>query len=334
VSPAGPATGDVLLVLVPLAVALLAMVHAMVRWSHALLDPRVGPRRGWGVAYAALWAVILALFVRLFHVLEGRVTARNLGALGLVAGAFWAVQALIVWLGRAMARAQARDAAAAARLPEPDEAGDAGEALEEPEAAPAAVPPPEAAARRSRLAAVGRVLRPAGMLASALVVIAIGEALPAMQALEVFMAEHRAVMLTATLGPAVLGWLLLMGGAIRMALGGGEPMSPRQVAEMHARLRRTPGAAGRAAHRVLGKALGKQAADEASFSEVKAAWRARAWRYSPRWRVLFAMGLGGLLMLVGGFGAVVVLATPGIKLLFGGALVYALVQLARGFGRA
>ncbi len=46
------------------------------------------------------------------------------------------------------------------------------------------------------------------------------------------------------------------------------------------------------------------------------------------------MGLGALLMLVGSFGAIVVAAPPGIKLLFGGALIYALVRLVWAFRHA
>jgi hypothetical protein len=43
---------------------------------------------------------------------------------------------------------------------------------------------------------------------------------------------------------------------------------------------------------------------------------------------------GALLLLVGLFGLICVIAPPGIKLLFGGAMLYALVRTAWGFAQA
>ncbi|MBI4012565.1 MAG: hypothetical protein HY359_09675 [Candidatus Rokubacteria bacterium] len=113
-----------------------------------------------------------------------------------------------------------------------------------------------------------------------------------------------------------------------------QPMSRREIEELTARSRMAARSGSRGVYRIRGMAVGSQAEDRASFAEVKAAWRARASRWSARWRRMFLMGLGGLLMLVGGFGAMVVAAPPGIKLLFGGALGYALVRLVWGFRRA
>jgi hypothetical protein len=321
----------------PLVAAALVMVLAMVRWTEGLVAPAPGPRhRTWGFVYVGAWAVIVALAVRLVGQSDGGWTPTSAALLVLCAGGYWALHWFFVWAARAIARSQARAAAAEraagwSEASEPEEPAAPAAEADAPVEAPSPIPAPAPA---SRLGAIGRVLRPVGMVVGALLVIGIGEALPALRALEAALARHRAAWVAATLGPAILGWVLLMAGAIRLALTRGERMSPRQVAQMQASLRRTRGAAGRMAHRVLGKAIGVQGADEASFSEVKAAWRARAWRYSPRWRWLFAMMLGGMLMLVGGFGAVVVLTPPGIKLLFGGALAYALVQITRGFARA
>jgi hypothetical protein len=73
---------------------------------------------------------------------------------------------------------------------------------------------------------------------------------------------------------------------------------------------------------------------EASFSAVKQAWRLRSWRYARQWRILFVMMGGALLLLVGLFGLICVIAPPGIKLLFGVAMLYALVRTAWGFAQA
>jgi hypothetical protein len=328
--------GILLTTVLPMVGVALLMVLAMVRWTEGLLAAEPGPRhRAWGIAYAGAWAVIVALAARLVGQSADGWTPTNAGLLVLCAGGYWGFHWFFVWAARAIARADARAAAErAAGWREASELEEPEEPAADADAPPGAPAPAPAAPPASRPGAIRRVLQPVGMVLGALVVIGIGEALPALRALEGVMARHRAAWLLVTLGPAILGWILLMAGAIRMALRRGERMSPRQVAEMQASLRRTPGTAGRMAYRVFGKAVGAQGADEASFSEVKAAWRARAWRYSPRWRWLFAMMLGGMLMLVGGFGAVVVLATPGIKLLFGGALAYALVQITRGFLRA
>jgi hypothetical protein len=328
---------DLLLTTVlPLVGVALVMVLAMVKWTEGLVAPDPSGRRPvWGTVYVGSWAVILALIVRLAGRSDEGWTPKNVALVVLVVGGYWAFHWFIVWAARAIARADAR-AAAEKRTRGGSKPTEVEEEEEEEEAAavaavPEAAPTPVPASWRAR---VGRGLKSVGMLVAVLLVIGIGEALPALQAFEALMARNRAAWVAATLGPAILGWVLLMAGAIRMALSRGDTMTPRQVAEMQARLRRTPGTAGRSVYAVLGRATGVQGTDEASFSAVKAALRAQAWRYSARWRTLFCMMLGGMLMLVGGFGAVVVIAPPGIKLLFGGALVYALVQMTRGFIRA
>lgn len=139
----------------------------------------------------------------------------------------------------------------------------------------------------------------------ALAVIALGEALPGLRRLDRVMARHEAPLLAVTIGATTAGFLMLMGGAIHMAVTAG----------------RWSGS-------------GARAAGEASFREIKAAWRSGAWRRGPRWRRLFVMGAGGLLMGAGLFGLAVVLGPPGVKLLCGGALVYAVVRTVRAFRRA
>jgi hypothetical protein len=66
---------------------------------------------------------------------------------------------------------------------------------------------------------------------------------------------------------------------------------------------------------------------EASTGQVREAWRRRSWRYSRRWRVFFAMMMGGVLLAVG-FGALFILiGPPFIKVLAAGLAAYVAVRI-------
>ena len=80
--------------------------------------------------------------------------------------------------------------------------------------------------------------------------------------------------------------------------------------------------------------VGAEAEDSASFSEIKEAWRARAWTVSPRWRRMFLMLLAVALLTTGLFGSLFVVATAGIKLVLGGVYLYAVVRTAVAFSKA
>jgi predicted nucleic acid-binding Zn ribbon protein len=58
----------------------------------------------------------------------------------------------------------------------------------------------------------------------------------------------------------------------------------------------------------------------ATVEEVMEAWRRRSWRYSRKWRILFVMMLGALLMTMGLIGVFAVLAPLWFTLLMVGAL--------------
>ena len=75
-------------------------------------------------------------------------------------------------------------------------------------------------------------------------------------------------------------------------------------------------------------------ADEVSFREFKYAWRVQRWRADPRWRTVFAMAAGSFVMMWGLFGTAFVLSPPGLKLLVGGAPIYATVRLAWALWKA
>jgi hypothetical protein len=86
----------------------------------------------------------------------------------------------------------------------------------------------------------------------------------------------------------------------------------------------------------LGKAAGGITTPEgvASFREVKAAFRSGAWLYNPAMRV-FCVGVIGLLLLVlGGLGYFFVIGPPAVKVMCGGAAVYAFGRTAWEFWKA
>jgi hypothetical protein len=325
--------GELIGLIVGLAVASLAMIHAMIKWTGYLFapssDPAVGGRRRrWGIVYGALWLVIIALFLRLLQ-RDGRLRWGDVGMLALVAGSFWAVQGLIVWLGRVIERANARAAAAAQRDDGPEAEGEEPEETGQPgETAAAAAAPPRP--WRDRLQSGLTLLIVLG-------VIALGELSPLMRALDDAVAQHEAAWLAGTIGLAVTGFVFLMGGAIDMVVSRGTPMSRTEIeamAQIHREVAMRGGRWSKTVYRTRGTAMGAQAEGQASFAEIKAAWRTGAWRQSRRFRRIFAMAIGALGLLLGGFGIPFVLGTAGIKLLVLAAWGFVLFQLVRGFRRA
>ena len=203
----------------------------------------------------------------------------------------------------------------------------------EPLAAPLAVDAaPPRSGLRTRLV---NALRTARNLLLALLVIAVGEALPPLHRLHAWTQAHQKPLLAVTISLTAVGFVFLMGMAIHMVLSRGTPMSKREIDELAARrLTSQPALWRRSAYRSRGTAVGAQAEDSAKLSEVKAAWRARAWRVSTRWRRLFAGLIGTAFMATGMFGLFVVIGSPGIKLLCGGVLLYAWIRSVSAFARA
>jgi hypothetical protein len=303
--------------LLMLAAASLLMVHSMVRWTEAMLLPRrpdaepvrpgVPATLRWGGAYFLAWGALVAAFLRFFARLGEDPTDR-LPLLLLAAAGWWALNWGFVALVRALQR---RDSDLERALEEEEEE----EVDEEDESGggdgTAHVEPAEATARRE--GSLAAFARQALWVLAALLIVAVGSALPPLQALERHLATEGRPYLTAAIALAALGVACLLGALGHLVRHAGRPPRRDEV-----RSPETDGAA----------------ADGASFAEIKRAWRARAWSSSPRWRRFFAVLLG-VACLVGGLGAVVVVLAPaGLKLLVGGALAYAGLRTARGFARA
>jgi hypothetical protein len=299
----------VLTLVLALAVASMAMVFAMVQFSTAIIAEPQRPAaiKVWGLTYAAAWIVIAMVLVR------GAIATevpwpQALAFVTLVVGGWGTFQAYWVWLGLSIERTSAQATGQAVAL----------------------TPAKETILHRAGNLAAG------GLIAVALAVIELGYARTALTALVA--PGHRA--LAATLGPAVVGGALLIGGGIRLVLSRGQPMSHAEIEED---LRRSNyGPRGRtgplrfrvSTYRHFGPAEGARAQEEVSIAAMKGAWRTGAWRRDHGWQTIFMMATGGLLMCVGGFGAAVVAGPPIAKVLCGGALAYTTFQLVAAVRRA
>jgi hypothetical protein len=142
-------------------------------------------------------------------------------------------------------------------------------------------------------------LREVLWIAGFLVVAALAQSLPALRRLDDFFRLHQGGLLLSLVVAGAAGLLLFAGGAAAMV-----------------------------------RARGTEVKDVATFAEVKAAFRARAWQLDGTWRRFFAMMLGALLLALALFGTAVVLGPAPVKLLFAGAMLYAALRLAWGLARA
>lgn len=346
--------------LVALAAVALWMVVAMVRFTAAVLLPERRPAAGaiapgerspvwrWGLAYLLSWLGILGALVALLRAAGEELTGGLVLLLLLVPVAWLLLNALFIAFAQILLRGRGRSPEQQERLPDLRE--DAFEAELAARAASSqdasvqvangaeerAAPVPEPV-RRRRPGPLGRVLRTAVMAAVVLAFLVLGQLLPGMAALEAHLAAHQRAWLALTLALAAGGLALLIYGTVRLSLEQGREMSRQEMEAMAARRLPRPGAAGvwrRSRYRARGPALGAQGEVEVSFSEMKAAFQARAWRFSRRWRWIFSAAAGAAGMTCGLFGLVIVLAPAGIKLLAAAALAYALVRTVTAFRRA
>jgi hypothetical protein len=332
--PAPPPPASLWFALIGIAVLSCLMVLAMVRYSRALLAAAPAPRERvvWGTTYALAWAGIIAGFLWMFH--AGRaMTRHNLTMLVIVAGFWWALHAVMIALARAIRIANENSPPPSDT--EPDESFDTSrDEADEPALEPAQEPAPAAAAAvgggNTLGQRLGNAARMVVMLVVVLLVIGIGEAIPAMQRLKTLTDAHRVPLLTIGIAAAVLGTLLLAGGGAAMAVRGGRRMTRDEIDQAGADVRMWHGSghvARKAVYRNLGDAEGVTASDAVTLTEFKHAWRTRAWRVSPRWRIIFVMGFGATVMAAGIWGTLLVLAPAGVKFLVTLVFGYALVRI-------
>jgi hypothetical protein len=169
------------------------------------------------------------------------------------------------------------------------------------------------------------------VLAVVLLANLVGERWPPLKALERWMERHQGPLLAVTITLAAVGFLLLMGAALHLALAGAPP--PAEGAD--------EGPAGHdeeaapapferewEVSRFRGRSVEFSGEDTFSYRAAREAWRSGAWRSDGTWRRRYLALAGGLATVCGAFGIALVLVPAGIKLLLIAALVYALVRSA------
>jgi hypothetical protein len=174
----------------------------------------------------------------------------------------------------------------------------------------------------------------AGLLGVVLAAIVIAE-LPPIPRLAAWIDLHQSRLLIAVGITLLLGAVLFFGGILKLLVDRGETLSHSQVEDVersvHMAARPVAGRASR--YRIVGAAAGRSGTDTFALRELKGAWRnGEVWR-NAQWRRRFVTVAGALLLVIGICGAGVVVGAPWLKVLLGGALIYALGRLAIGWRR-
>jgi hypothetical protein len=256
-----------------------AMTIAMVQFNSALVfdDPRRAEHRSlWGALYVALWGGICYALWDLIRQDRALMTT-DWTALALAPVGWFTFNAL--WLA-AWGAIEVRNAAAAGN------------------------PPPQRAATCRRL---GWQLARIGLGITLVLAAVMG----APQAVAESIHPLANLRLTLVVSMLVTGWLLLMWGGVRLALGTGRAK------------KRNDGS--------LGVSNSAEGEIVVTFSELADAWRRRLWINDARWRTVYMMVAGGVLVFYGGFGLAIVLGPWPVALLCSGAVVYATVRTVQGF---
>jgi hypothetical protein len=311
-------------VLAAVAVLALLMVGAMVQFSRAAIWWRreggagepVGPRPlsplgRWGLVYGLAWLALVGAFLVLFTVTGEGFSARNLALLGAVVAGYLGVNALLIVFARVLVRANRRPAAAATAwdLDEgPGALAKRAEEREEPalgDSAPAGfeeaaevISASEPVPHASPWARARRALATVAFLAGVLLVIGVAEAVPPLVRLGAWTDAHRGPLLLAAGILAGAGFVLFMGAVLHLVL-----------------------------------TLSTRGEETFTLTEVKAAWRARAWRVSPTWRRRFTLLVGAALLTLGLMGVALALSPVGLKLVIAGFLLYGIVRTVAGLAR-
>ena len=183
------------------------------------------------------------------------------------------------------------------------------------------------------LSGVGRTL---ATILVVLILALVAEHIQPLQDLDAYLTAHPDTihwLSWLTLGLTGIGVLLLVGTPLVVRVGD-ESYTDEVVDGTTGSDPQPSPQGGLSLYRFRGRQVETSFTDEASLSAVKAAWRQRAWRTSPRWLRFFLMLVGGLFITIGLFGYFAVIGPPVVKLLAAAALVYAGVRTAWAFRRA
>ncbi len=180
-----------------------------------------------------------------------------------------------------------------------------------------------------------KILNIAGGLALVFVAAVLAE-LPPMRVVVVWMQQHEWPLILATGGIGVVGFTLMMGGILKLLMDQDQSLDHAGVedVERSVRMAGRPVTWRASSYRVWGHTAGRQGSEQFSFRELKQAWKSGAVRHDRVWKRRFITSIGALMMVVGLLGSFVVLGPGWVKVLLGGALLYAMCMISWGLWRA
>jgi len=175
------------------------------------------------------------------------------------------------------------------------------------------------------------------MFALLLVAIVLGQLLTPLQDLDRYLQQHRVGYLLLTGGLGLVGFVLLMGSALDLIMSKGEPMNHEEVEDVSRSARdmaARPYSWRKSIYRLWGEGRGREGHDEFSFRTLKDAVRDGIWWRESVWRRRVIATAGALLLTIAIFGLFIVVGPPTVKLVTGGALLYALARTVWGFWKS
>jgi hypothetical protein len=181
-----------------------------------------------------------------------------------------------------------------------------------------------------------QTLKMVAMAFAAIVLGAVISVIPPLPAWFESVDAHRNAWLVIMGGAAFIGLFVMMSGILWLVLDKGTPLSHEEAedVERSVRMAAEPVTWRATSYKVLGTAQGQAAEDEFTFRQMKEAWKRGAWRSEPIWRRRYLTAVSAMLMAIGVFGVGFTLGPPPIKVLTGGALLYALTRISWGMWRA
>lgn len=149
-------------------------------------------------------------------------------------------------------------------------------------------------------------------------------------------AANETLWLITTGGSAVLGFMLMMGGILDLLMAQDKSLSHEgaEDVERSVRMAARPVAWRATSYRVFGQASGREGSESFTLRELKQAWRTGGWWRELIWRRRYIIVLGALLLAIGIFGVAFTVVPPPVKVLTGGALLYAIGMIGWGLWKA
>ncbi len=159
---------------------------------------------------------------------------------------------------------------------------------------------------------------------------------PPMPVIVTWIQEREWHLLLATGGIGVIGFTLMMGGILQLLMDQDHSLGRSDVedVERSVRLAARPVTWRASSYRVYGSSAGRQGSERFTLGELKRAWRSGAIRHDSVWKRRFVTMTGAFLFAAGLLGGFVVLGPAWVKVLVGGAMLYATGMISRGFWRA